>query len=171
MSFKKALAVSAAVAASLAGSLLTASGAQAATPSSAGHVVSPAYSANACRSWTTGKYAPVTDHIAIDSCYWVENNGYTVSASIPFQNYSGTSVVYCAHAINVSTGKWAHDFGCGSGVSTGDGSTVAGTGGGAAGYSEYWNAPAGTYVVSTGYWLNGKYYGDVQSPRTTIGAH
>lgn len=44
MSFKKALTVSAAVAASLASSLLTASGAHAATPSSSTDVVSPAYS-------------------------------------------------------------------------------------------------------------------------------
>lgn len=171
MSFKKALTVSAAVAASLAGSLLTASGAHAATPSSSTHVVSPAYSAYACRSWTTHNYAYITNNISIDSCYWVENNGYTISATIPFQNYSGTGVVYCAHAINVNTGGWAHDFGCGSGVSTGQGTTVAGTGGGAPGYSEYWDAPAGTYVVSTGFWLNGRYYGDVQSPRTAIGAH
>jgi hypothetical protein len=169
MSLKKALTVSAAIVASLAGSLLTASGAQAATPSSGSHVVSPAYSANACRSWTTGNYAYVTDNISIDSCYYVEDNGYTMFATIPFQNYSGTGVWYCAHAINVKTGAWAHDFGCGSGVSTGQGSTTAGTGGGGAGYSEYWDAPAGTYVISTGFWLNGQYYGDVESPETTIG--
>ncbi|MFF3517447.1 hypothetical protein [Streptomyces sp. NPDC002573] len=171
MSFKKALTVSAAVAASLAGSLLTASGAHAATPSSSTHAVAPAYSAHACRSWTTHDYAYVTGNVWIDSCYYVENNGYTISATIPFENYSTSTVEYCAHAIDVNTGRWAHDFGCDYPTNASSGTAYPGRYGGAAGYSQYWNAPAGTYVVSAGFWLNGHYYGDVQSPRTTIGAH
>ncbi|WBO68915.1 hypothetical protein [Streptomyces camelliae] len=29
-------------------------------------------------------------------------------------------------------------------------------------------APAGAYVISAGFWLNGHYYGDVESPVTYI---
>ncbi|MFJ6616569.1 hypothetical protein ACIQOW_03165 [Kitasatospora sp. NPDC091335] len=126
--------------------------------------------ASACRSDTTHNYAYVTNNISIDSCYFV-SGGYTMSGAIAFNNDPGSTVVYCAHAINVNTGGWAHDFGCAPATSANTGFVNAGTGGGAAGYSQYWNAPAGTYVVSAGFWLNGTYYGDVQSPRTTIGAH
>jgi hypothetical protein len=37
---------------------------------------------------------------------------------------------------------------------------------------ENWDAPGGkTYVISAGLWLNGHYYGDVESPKAYVGPH
>ncbi|MFE3171981.1 hypothetical protein ACFXPA_46630 [Amycolatopsis sp. NPDC059090] len=127
--------------------------------------------ANACRSWVTHDYARITDNIRLDSCYYV-TGGYVMSAQIPFENYSGAGLTYCAHALDTSNlgGPWPHDFGC---TSSGDKDSWvwAGTDRPFGSRYQYWSAPQGTYVVSTGVWLNGRYLGDVQSPRTYIGAH
>ncbi|MBD0743990.1 hypothetical protein [Streptomyces sp. CBMA152] len=89
-------------------------------------------------------------------------------ATVPYLNTTGQSVLYCAHAVNVANGGWAHDFGCGDWTSDQSGESGTGVQGGP-GFSGSWDGPAGTYVVSTGVWVNGTYYGDVQSPRTKIG--
>lgn len=83
-------------------------------------------------------------------------------------NTTGQSMLYCAHAVDVANGEWAHDFGCGYWTSAQSGESGTGVQGGP-GFSGSWDVPAGTYVVSTGVWVNGRYYGDVQSPRTNIG--
>ncbi len=130
-------------------------------------------SAYACRSYNTnGSYAPVYGNsVTLDSCYYVESDRRTIEAEVPFRNYTGQGLTYCAHALNVNnlSGPWAHDFGCTSSASI-DAYVYAGWD---APYGYSWAnwtyPPAGTYVISTGVWVNGHYYGDVQSPRTTIG--
>jgi hypothetical protein len=127
--------------------------------------------AYACRSWNTkGDYYPVLPDVKIDSCYIVNSDGRTMWSLIDFINNTGTGITYCAHALNANNpgGPWLHDFGCGSSSDV-EGGVYAGTDKGYGPSWQYWTAPAGTYVISAGFWLNGHYYGDVQSPRTTIG--
>lgn len=130
-------------------------------------------SAYACRSWNThGEYASVIGNhtVSLDSCYSVLPDGRTMEAQIFFTNFTGAGLTYCAHALNVNNlaGPWPHDFGCASSGET-SGWVWAGTDPGYGDSWSDWKAPAGTYVISTGVWWNGHYYGDVQSPRTTIG--
>ncbi|MFF7990897.1 hypothetical protein ACFZDG_14050 [Kitasatospora xanthocidica] len=129
-------------------------------------------SAYACRSWNThGRYVPVLGNaVYLDSCYSVLSDGRTIEAQIPFSNYTGQGLTYCAHALDVNNlgGPWPHDFGCTSSANTGDWVWAGNDPGYGPSWSD-WTAPAGTYVISTGVWVDGHYYGDVQSPRTTIG--
>ncbi|MFB7506538.1 hypothetical protein [Streptomyces broussonetiae] len=128
--------------------------------------------ATACRSGINGPTVAVTNTISIGSCCYVEGNGYTIWGWIPYQNNSGSSVTYCAHAIDVIHGGWAHDFGCDSTTAAQQGMAHPGA---ADPYHKWgwqtWGAGPGTYVISAGFWLNGHYLGDVESPMTTIGAH
>ena len=109
--------------------------------------------------------------IDLDSCYSVQTDGRTIEAQVRFAQMTGGGLTYCAHALNVNNlSAWAHDFGCTS-TSASDSSGFVWAGWDSpygASWAE-WRAPAGTYVVSAGVWYQGHYYGDVQSPRTTIG--
>ncbi|HEV3355474.1 MAG TPA: hypothetical protein VG247_01705 [Pseudonocardiaceae bacterium] len=131
--------------------------------------------ATACRSAITGHRADVFDHISIDSCYYVMGDGYTIWSFFSYLNNSGSAVTYCAHAIDVNNpGVWAHDFGCEDTTAAQQGVAYPGAAQPYRGWGwQTWATPrsGGTYVISAGFWLNGHYYGDVQSPRTTIGAH
>ncbi|MET9453302.1 hypothetical protein [Streptomyces cinerochromogenes] len=127
-------------------------------------------SASLCRSDTTSthSYVPITDNIEIDSCYHVQDDRRTIYATIPFYNTNRDDVVFCAHLVNVNNpGVWVHDFGCDYATTNWYG--TAWPGNCCYGQGMEWTATPGTYVVSAGFWLNGRYYGDVQSPRTTIG--
>ncbi|MFI9323281.1 hypothetical protein ACIGXI_26370 [Kitasatospora aureofaciens] len=129
-------------------------------------------SAYACRSANTqGRYAAVYGtSVYLDSCYDVLDDRRTIEAQVPFQNWTSHALTYCAHALDVNNiyGPWAHDFGC---TSSGEltGSVWAGHDAPYGSSWSDWTAPAGTYVISAGVWVDGHYYGDVQSPRTTIG--
>ncbi|SEM63858.1 hypothetical protein [Streptacidiphilus jiangxiensis] len=142
----------------LAAATITVAGAVAGTGSA--HAAQTAYQ---CRS----DGYPVTNTVRIQPCYYVYD-GRIMEAEIIFQNYSGTALVYCAHAVNVANGAWAHDFGCTSSGATNDYVWAGHDPGYGSSYSD-WSAPAGTYVISAGFWMNGHYLGDIQSPRTTIG--
>ncbi|MEV5877430.1 hypothetical protein AB0L75_25030 [Streptomyces sp. NPDC052101] len=127
-----------------------------------------------CRAGSNSPTVNVTKTISIGSCYYVEGNGYTIWGWIPYQNNSGSAVTYCAHAIDVHNpgGPWAHDFGCDHTTADKQGMAYPGR---AEPYRSWgwqtWDAPAGSYVISAGFWLNGHYLGDVESPKTTIGRH
>ncbi|OIV38750.1 hypothetical protein BIV57_04180 [Mangrovactinospora gilvigrisea] len=126
--------------------------------------------AAACRSKTTHSLAKVADNLYLDSCYHVLADGASMHAVIGVFNQTGHAFTYCAHAINVNNpaGPWAHDFGC---TSTNAQSAYfnAGTDKPYGPSWEQWHAGPGTYVISTGVWIDGHYAGDVESPRTTIG--
>lgn len=131
--------------------------------------------AHDCRSSTQphNAYKLVIDNIYVDSCYAFFTNGYTMLAVIQFTNGSGQSVTYCAHALDVNhlNGPWAHDFGCTSSDVVSD-TVVAGWDKPYGPSWENWDAPGGkTYVISAGLWLNGHYYGDVESPKAYVGPH
>ncbi|MGW1811814.1 hypothetical protein [Streptomyces sp. NPDC002078] len=130
--------------------------------------------ATACRAGINGPTVAVTNTISIGSCYYVKDDGYHVWPWVPYQNNSGSAVTYCAHAIDVynPSGPWPHDFGCDDTTAAQKGMAYPGT---AQPYRDWgwqtWDAPAGTYVISAGFWLNGHYLGAVQTPRFNIGAH
>ena len=126
-----------------------------------------ANSAELCRSQVVGSYAPVIDNIQLDSCYHVEDDRKTIYATVPFTNHNEDNITICAHLVNVATGAWAHDFGCDYQTNSWEG--TAWPGNCCYGTGMEWYADPGTYVVSAGLWLNGQYYGDVESPRTQIG--
>ncbi|RAG81320.1 hypothetical protein DN069_33560 [Streptacidiphilus pinicola] len=127
-------------------------------------------SANECRSQVVGKgYYWVVDGVGIDSCYNVKDDGRTIYATVPFDVTNHDKIVICAHLLNANNpgGPWVHDFGCDYATSLGWG--IAQPGYCCYGQGRYFTAPPGAYIVSAGFWLNGQYYGDVESPRTVIG--
>ncbi|MGW1160962.1 hypothetical protein ACWD5Q_23735 [Streptomyces sp. NPDC002513] len=152
---KSLVATAAAFAAALGGSLFMAPSASAQAP-------------NVCRSDNTnGSFAQIVPGIKIDSCFraWSDRS---VSSVFGFENYTGQTVTYCAHAIDAlnPNGPWAWDFGCSTPTAAQNGTAYPGT---------YYAPPNGgqtftpptndPYVISAGAWVNGSYVGDVESPR------
>lgn len=129
-----------------------------------------ANSADQCRSQLKkGAYVLVAAGVAIDSCYHVQDDGRTIYATVPFIDNNKVNIVICAHLINANNpgGPWVHDFGCDYATTSLDGIAQAGMC--CYGQGREFTAGPGSYIVSAGFWLNGQYYGDVESPKTNIG--
>lgn len=130
--------------------------------------VAPTASADdfVCRSDNKPGFVKIATGVLIDSCWRSWSDG-SVSSYFGFDNYTGQTVTYCAHAIDVDNpnGPWAWDFGCSTPTPASNGTAYPGTYYAPSNGGETFLPPTNhPYVIAAGAWVNGSYVGDVESP-------